>query len=283
MSVKAEPGEKQLGAQTAERALYVLDVLADHGGRLRLSDLAQASGLNISTTSRLLGALERFGHVERDAETGRYRLGYKILQLAQVVLDQTPLPELAGPILAWLMEVTDETATLNVPHDGAAMVLARVECTSPLRTVAHIGHHGPLYCTAHGKAMLAHMPEEEVRAVLDRGMPRLTDLTITTREGMATELARVRAQGYAVDLGEREPGLVSIAAPVRDASRRVVATVGISGSGQRLGSEVIGLRAGQVMEAAMALSDRLGWKAQDSSARSWSDRSPIVNGDTSGR
>lgn len=87
-------------AQTAERALSLLDVLAANGGRLRLSDLAQATELNISTTSRLLGALERSGLVERDQETGRYRLGLKILRLAQVVLEQSPLPEIANPVLA---------------------------------------------------------------------------------------------------------------------------------------------------------------------------------------
>src|SRR5262245_43738842 len=108
-SITASPG-----TQTVERGLQVLDVLADNRGPMRLSELARATGLNVSTTSRLLGALDRFGYVERDDDTGRYALGYKLLRLAQVVLEQSPLPEMANPILARLMEETGETATLCV-------------------------------------------------------------------------------------------------------------------------------------------------------------------------
>jgi len=255
-------GEKAPSAQTAERALQVLDVLADGGGRMRLSDLAQASGFNISTTSRLLGALERFGYVEREGATGRYQLGFKLLRFGRTVLDQTPLPERANPVLAALMERTGETATLSVAHNGVAMVIARAECEHPLRSVARIGNDGPLYCTAHGKAMLAHMPEPEVQEILERGMRPLTPLTIATPEAMAEELVRVRAQGFALDAGEREPGLVSIAAPVRDAGDRVVATCGVSGSGQRMDAATIPVLADQVMEAAATISERLGWHRQ---------------------
>jgi len=249
-------------AQTAERALSLLDVLAAHGGRMRLSDLAQAAELNISTTSRLLGALERSGLVERDQETGRYCLGFKLLRLAQAVLDQTPLPEMANPFLARLMEATGETATLCVLHGEAAVVVARAECTSPLRSVAHVGDQGPLYCTAHGKALLAWLPAATVDRALDGGMPRLTELTITTPWEMGEELDRIRARGYALDLGERQPGLVSIAAPVFDASGMVVATCGVSGSRERLADEAIPPLAGHVVEAARLLTSRLGGKAR---------------------
>src|SRR5688500_15625979 len=254
---------KSPGAQTVERALFVLDVLAVNRGRMRLSDIAQATGLNISTASRLLGSLARFGFVERDDDTGRYGLGYKLLSLAQIALEQSPLPELANPILARVMEETGETATLCIRHDDNALVIARAECTNPLRTVAQIGHTGPLYCTAHGKVMLAHLPEREVAPILARGMPALTDLTITSPQQMADELARIRAQGYALDIGEREAGLVSIAAPVRDAAGRVVATCGVSGSGRRMSDEAVPTLALVVTTAAATLSSRLGCRSQN--------------------
>ena len=250
--------EKPPSAQSAERALALLDVLAGHGGRLHLSDLAHAADLNISTTWRLVGALERAGLVDRDPETGRYRLGFKLLWLAQVVLEQTPLPELANPILARLMEATGETATLYVLHDDAVIIVARAECTSPLRAVAQVGHQGPLYCTAHGKAMLAWMPDGAVRDILARGMPLRTELTIATAEAMAEDLDRIRERGYAIDLGEREPGLASIAAPVRDASGHVAATCGVSGSRQRMPDDVLPTLAAHVLDAAGTLSARLG-------------------------
>lgn len=249
-------------AQTAERALSLLDVLAANGGRLRLSDLSQATDLNISTASRLLGALERSGLVERDDETGRYGLGLKILRLAQVVLDQSPLPDIGNPILARLMEDTGETATLCVPHDDTVMIIARVECTSPLRSVARIGDQGPLYCTAHGKAMVAWLPAAAFARMIERGLPALTDLTITTPQAMTTALDQIRQHGYALDLGEREPGLVSIAAPVFDATRQMVATCGVSGSRQRMGDDVIPTIAAHVVAAAARVSDQLGYTAR---------------------
>lgn len=258
-------------AQTAERALSLLDVLADNGGHMRLSDLAEAATLNISTVSRLLGALERAGLVERDQDSGRYRLGLKLLRLAQAVLDQAPLPEMANPILARLMEATGETATLCVLHDDGAVVVARAECTSPLRSVARIGDQGPLYCTAHGKAILATMPAAAVERILAAGMPPLTDLTITTPAAMAAELERVRGRGYALDLGEREPGLVSIAAAVYDAAGRAVGTCGVSGSQQRMADEAIPGLAAEVASAAAHLSDRLGRRSPEggSEPRGW--------------
>lgn len=246
------------GAQTVERALLVLDVLAGSRAGLRLSDLAQAMGLNISTTSRVLGALDRFGYVRREAETGRYRLGYRLLQLSQIVLEQSPLPEMANPVLAHLMAETGETATLCIRQDDQAIVIARVECANPLRSVAQIGHAGPLYCTGHGKAMLAHLPEEETMRILALGMPRLTERTITDPARMEEELAEIRSRGYAVDIGERDPELVSVVAPVWDAAGRVAATCGISGSSQRIRADVVPGLAAKVTAATAVLSERLG-------------------------
>lgn len=165
------------------------------------------------------------------------------------------------------MAATGETATLCVRHDDGVVVIARVECTSPLRSVAQIGQHGLLYCTAHGKAMLAWTPADAWTGVVDGGMPRLTDLTITTPPEMAAELVRIRERGYALDLGEREPGLVSIAAPVCDATGKVIATCGVSGSRQRMAVDVIPTIAAHVIDAASQISDQLGCTAQPSSAR----------------
>jgi len=251
------------GAQTVERALLVLDVLAGSRSGLRLSDLAQAMGLNISTTSRVLGALDRFGYVRREVETGRYRLGYRLLQLSQAALEQSPLPEMANPVLARLMEETGETATLCIRHDDRAIVIARVECANPLRSVAQIGHAGPLYCTGHGKAMLAHLPEPDVARILTLGMPSLTERTITEPVRMREELVRIRDQGYAVDIGERDPELVSVVAPVWDAAGQVAATCGISGSSQRIRADVVPGLAATVMRATVDLSGTLGGRAPE--------------------
>ena len=263
------------GSQTVERALRVLDVLTEVETPMRLTELAQAVGLNISTTSRLLSSLERYEYISRDADTGRYRLSYKILQMAKVVRDQAQIPELAQPILTRLMEATNETATANVLHQDQAMVIARVECASPLRIVSQVGNHNPLYCTAAGKTLLAFMAEDEVDRILAKGMPPRTPRTITTPEAMKQELAKIRQQGFTLDRGERDEGLVGIAAPVRDATGQVVAECGVSGSEQRMSAEKIPALASAVIEAAATLSKCLGWR-QPLTARPESDYVVLV-------
>ena len=263
------------GSQTVERALRVLDVLTEVETPMRLTELAQAVGLNISTTSRLLSSLERYEYISRDADTGRYRLSYKILQMANVVRDQAQIPELAQPILTRLMEATNETATANVLHQDQAMVIARVECASPLRIVSQVGNHNPLYCTAAGKTLLAFMAEDEVDRILAKGMPPRTPRTITTPEAMKQELAKIRQQGFTLDRGERDEGLVGIAAPVRDATGQVVAECGVSGSEQRMSAEKIPALASHVIEAAATLSKCLGWR-QPLTARPESDYVVLV-------
>ena len=194
---------------------------------------------------------------------GRYRLGFRLLQLGQAVLEQWPLPEMATPVLTRLVEETGETATVCVRQENRAVIIARVECTNPLRSVAQIGSAGPLYCTGHGKVMLAAMSDAEVARILAQGMPQLTPLTITTPEAMATELGEIRARGFAIDQGERDIELVSVAAPVWDAAGRLAATCGVSGSGRRIRPEVVPGMAEKVVDAAATLSERLGGRMPD--------------------
>ena len=253
-------GTPSSGSQTVDRALQLMDVLAERGVPLRLSELAKAVNLNISTTSRLLSSLEHYGYVQRDASTGRYLLGYRLLHLAQVAQEESGLAELAIPILATLVEATGETATITVLQGNRAMVIARVVCSNQLRITAPIGTLGPLYCTAAGKALLAYRRDEEIDYFLTRGMPRLTDATITDIPTMRGELQRVRVQGYALDRGEREEGLIGLATPVHDGSGAVIASCGISGAGQRMTEERMPDLARHVVEAGNNLSARLGFR-----------------------
>jgi DNA-binding IclR family transcriptional regulator len=251
---------KMSGSQTVDRALQVLDAVAAQKAPSRLSDLAHQVGLNISTTSRLLNSLQQHGYVRRDSATGRYRLGYKILYMANVAQEQAGLHEIVDPVLQALVNATNETATLGILQENEAMVIARVTCTNQLRSVVSIGTRVPLYCTSAGQVLLAYLPRERVEQILARGMPRRTPLTMTDPETLLAELQAVRKRGYAVDLGQREEGLVGIAAPVRNVSGNVIASCTISGSEQRIRREMIPALAEHVVAAAMELSKRLGWQ-----------------------
>lgn len=271
-------------SQTVVRALLLLDSVASHQDPPRLSDLADSVGLNVSTTARLVNTLAQHGFVRRDVETSRYRLGYKLLHLANVAQEQAGLHEIVDPILKELVDETNETATVAILQGDEAMVIARIACSNQLRSVATIGTNVPLYCTSAGHVLLAHLPEDRIDEILSLGMPRRTPLTITNREELLSELEKVRRQGYAVDLGQREIGLVGIAAPVRNASSNVIASCTISGSEQRIYSDRIPELVKSVMAAAETISLRLGWRVPQSTnnalARSQEKLQPSVSSTT---
>jgi DNA-binding IclR family transcriptional regulator len=266
------------GSQTVERALRVLDVLAETASPMSLTSIAETAGLNITTASRLLASLEHHKYVVRSEESGRYQLGYKILAMARSVQAQTGLRDLALPVLRALMEATGETATVNVLHDDHAMMIARVECRSPLRIVSQEGERSPLYCTAAGKILLAYLPEAEVARILAKGLPRRTARTITSPEAMHEELALTRARGYSYDAGEREDGLIGIGAPVRNADGKVIAEMGVSGAAVRMSPDAIPSLAAHVREAAEQLSVRLGWNGQRPDAEAAASGQLVTSG-----
>ena len=114
---------KPSGSQTVDRALQVLDALTTYTTPPRLSDLAEAAELNISTTSRLLSSLESHGYVRRDVTDGRYRLGYKILYMANIVQEQASLHQLADDVLYRLVDDINETAGLSILEGDHVLVL----------------------------------------------------------------------------------------------------------------------------------------------------------------
>jgi DNA-binding IclR family transcriptional regulator len=139
------------------------------------------------------------------------------------------------------------------------LVVARVACENQLRIAQPVGTRNPIYCTAAGKALLAYQPPERIEEIISLGMPRLTDLTITSPEAMRTDLARIREQGYALDLGEREVGLIGLSVPVRNASGAVVGTCTVTGSAARITAGRIPLIRDRVAISAAEISERLGW------------------------
>src|SRR5205085_3258139 len=162
-----------------------------------------------STVSRLLATLVGSGLVEHVAESGRYRLALQLLQLGNAVLARLDLREVARPHLHDLVAETGETATLSAPGDRDAITVDFVQSASSVQSVARIGRPSIGHATATGKVLHAFG-----RAQLPNGaLNTYTARTITDRRKLAAELERVRRQGYAEAVGEREPHLNAIAAP----------------------------------------------------------------------
>jgi DNA-binding IclR family transcriptional regulator len=234
------------------RAIALLDALADREGGARVNELARRIGVNPSTASRLLSTLEAGGLVERTPE-GPYRLGLKLVALSDRVLVQLDVRDRARPWLTWLVQETGETATLSVPGGGEAITVDFVPSPSSVVSLARLGRPSVAHATAAGKAMLAFgagsVPSE---------LPAFTERTITDPGLLADELERVRTAGVAEAVGEREPDLNALAAPVLGRGGELVAILGLQGPAARLPAATRRRLRDPLLHAARELGQALG-------------------------
>jgi len=255
MSRTRQPSTRRIGA--AERAIAVLDTLAD-AGELGTNEVARRTGMTPSTVSRQLGTLAASGLVERVPTSGRYRLGIRLVHLANAVLARLDIRDVARPHLIALVEATGETATLSVPGDEDAITVDFVPGTHQIQPVSRLGRPSIAHATSAGKVMLAfsgrELPEGPFRA--------FTPQTITDPPALAREIAGVRERGYAEAAGEREPGLTAIAAPIRSSRGELEAIVALQGLSSRFDAAAIEAALPLLLERAEMISSELGWRAE---------------------
>jgi len=253
MSRTRQPSTRRIGA--AERAILVLDTLAD-AGELGTNEVARRTGMTPSTVSRQLGTLAASGLVERVSSTGRYRLGIRIVHLANAVLARLDVREVARPHLGALVEATGETATLSVPGDDDAITVDFVPGSHQVQPVSRLGRPSIAHATSAGKVMLAfsgrELPEGPFRAYTPR--------TIADPRALAREVEAVRERGWAQAVGEREPGLTAIAAPIRSARGDLEAIVALQGPSSRFDDAAVEAALPLLLERADAISRELGWR-----------------------
>lgn len=238
----------------AERAVAVLDALAD-GGELGTNEISRRTGLNASTVSRQLGTLAATGLVEHVEATGRYRLGIRLVQLANAVLARLDVRAVARPHLEALVAATGETATLSVPGERDAITVDFVPSGHYVQHVTQLGRPSIAHASSAGKAMLAFWPGGLPEGPLEAYTPN----TITDPQALAREIAAVRAQGWAEACEEREPGLNAIAAPIFDAAAELVAIVALQGPSGRFDRAAMKAALPLLLERARAVSAGLGW------------------------
>jgi IclR family transcriptional regulator, acetate operon repressor len=218
-----------VSVQSVDRALDVLEALAEQGGQAGLSEIAARTGLPYGTIHRLLQTLLARGYVRQESDR-RYALGGALLRLGGAAGRMVTAS--AEPYLARLVELSGETANLAVLEGDFVVYVAQVPSPRRLRMFAEVGRRVLPHSTAVGKVLLAE--RADAGAVFRRtGMPRRTDRTITTVEAILAELDEVRTRGYALDLGEEESGVHCMAVPVVDGGR-TFAALSVSGPADRL-------------------------------------------------
>lgn len=215
---------------TVRRAMAVLRVLGESGD-LGNNEVARRAGVHPSTVSRMLATFELDQVVVRVPETGKVRLGPRLVELGNAALARLDLRQLGRPHLVALTETTGETSTLSVPYGDATVTVDFVQSPASVRSVAEVGRPGVPHATATGKVFLAHSD-----ALPDAHLESFTPRTITDPDALAEEVATVREQGWARAVGEREQDLNALAAPITDRDGRLVAVLGLQGPASRFDS-----------------------------------------------
>jgi IclR family KDG regulon transcriptional repressor len=246
--------------QSLRRGLEILDLMASQGGEASVTEAARFLGVDRSTSSRLMATLKSRGYVDQDGETQRYRLGTKLIQLSNVLLQSLNLGMIGHEEVRALAEQTGEGAQLAILVGTTAVFIDHVDGRERLTINTNIGDHDPLYCTSIGRALLAGLSDAEVRDRLSRThLQRYTPKTLVSIDQIIDRLRTVRIQGYAFDDEERHAGVQCVAAPVYDHTGRVAAAIGISGPTPRMIRASEAALAQAVRAASRQLSSRLGY------------------------
>lgn len=216
--------------KSVEKAIDILSCFTVETPSLTVTEISTLTGFNQSTVSRILATLEKKRCVERETPGGKYQLGVKFHQWKGILSKEAGLGELARPVMERLRDDCGEEVTLYVPGEGNRICVEAVRSRYGVAKVTRVGKIFPLHCGASGKVILAYLPEQERRGVIgDRPLEKYTEQTIIDPVELEADLGRIRQDGYAVSVGEREEGTFSVVAPVMGKKGRILASLCISG------------------------------------------------------
>jgi len=235
--------------QSIERAFNVLRSLAS--GPAGVTEIADRVGLPKSTVSRLLSTLEELGAVEQVSAGGDYRVGWTMIELAAAARPGRSLVSLVRPHLAELSRLTGEAAGISIPDGNDMLYLDQLTPDSELQVRDWTGHRIPMYAVPSGQVVLAADDAAALR-VASGELSAFTSHTITNGVALMQRLQLVRSDGYAWALEEFAVGLNSVAAPLRTADGRVVASLHVYGPASRFPGERGAAAVGEIVKAAAA-------------------------------
>jgi len=249
------------GVQSVDRALSIIETLAEDDEGYRLSDLAIRTGLSTSTVHRLLATLESRRFVQFDRTESKWHVGARSFTVGATFARRRNFSAQAVPYLRKLRDLTRETANLAVVDDEFIVVLTRMESREIMRSLTQVGGRAAMVASGVGKAVLATYSDEDVQTIIrHHGMPRLTEKSIARPSDLFKELEKVRRQGFAVDDEEACMGLRCIAAVVYNDCSEPLAAISVSGMTSRITDDRLPGLGETVREVAAELTLALGGK-----------------------
>jgi DNA-binding IclR family transcriptional regulator len=244
------------------KVLKILEVIHSNPSGLQLKEIAKQTAVNKSTAYRFLAHLQGEGYLYRD-DAGAYVIGPKLARMGSGTNFEESLRKMGRSVLQKLWTATSETVNLAILDGQQILYLDVIESSHTFRFASQNGARRPLYCTALGKAILAHLPEEDTKELLAScTFERQTPRTLTQPTKLKKDLVKTRMQGYALDNEEAVLGARCIAAPVFDATGKVIGGVSVSGPLTRMTEEKVPVIAALVKDAANSISRRLGYQRE---------------------
>ena len=240
----------------------MLEAVSQEPEGLSNAEISRKLDIPKSSASYILRTLEKQGYLHRDANSGKYRVGLKILSLSRGALSGIDVREVALPIMRRLTEKTNLTCHLAILDGPEAVYIEKVEPQGFIRMDTWVGRRMRVHATSVGKALVAHIPQQQLeKMIAERPMEKRTPKTITTMPRLLKELERVRSLGYSVDDEENNLGARCLGAPVFNQQGNIEAALGLSGPIHQVNSETMPRIVETLKDAARHLSMQLGYRA----------------------
>jgi len=248
--------------RAVKRVIDILESFNYEQFELGLSELSEKVGLPKSTLYRYLETLKERGFITQDPETGKYRLGMRLFELGSIVQNNLDLRKLAHPYLKKLADETNMTVHLCVLDEerGVGVYIDKIENPNARVSYSQLGKTIPLHTGGVGKALMAYLPEERIKEIIQKhGLPRLTPNTVTDPDMLMKTLQEIREKGYSIDNEEVALGVKCVAAPIRNINGDVIASISVSGPPAMINEETIPKLAELVKKGALEISRELGF------------------------
>ena len=253
-------GSDRYRIETIDRAALILSCFDFDRVELTVRDVVERTGLHKATAHRVLMALNHNGFVERDADSGLYRLGLVLFHLGEVAVSRLTLREVAGRFLRDLTDKTQETSHVAVLDGLDVLYVDKIEGPHALRMPSRLGRRIPAYCTSLGKAMLSCLTDDQVRQLFKgHRFVAHTSRTVRDVDALLRDLVVVRRRGWAVDDEEIEAGLRCVGAPIHDYTGGLAGAISVAAPSARLRKEQLPEFGALAMSSALAISRRLGF------------------------
>lgn len=247
---------------TVERTLSILESIATSTNGMTNSDINRRLKIPKSSASYILRVLENRGYLMRELETGKYRLGLKLMSISREMLSHIDVRDVAKPIMESFVKKVNLSMHLAVLDNGRAVYVEKVEADGFVKMDIWVGHRLPIHTTAIGKILVSQMPENEIVTILEmRGMERKTPKSITNPKKYLAELTKVREHGFAIDNEENNLGVRCVAAPIYDSNGKIIAALGTSSTTLQIDEKLLPQILELVKDSAVRISKHLGFQA----------------------